>query len=141
MKVKFKKISEDAKIPSFACEGDAGMDLYANEDIVVDPENIVAVPIGIKMELPKGYVAFVWDKSGLALNSGLKTMGGVIDSGFRGEVKVIIKNLSKKDIVIKKGQKVAQMIIQKYEVPEIEVVKELSKTERGEGGFGSTGLV
>ena len=141
MKIKFKKLRNEAKIPSFAHERDAGMDIFCSEDITIPSGNIYAVPTGISMEMPEGYVAFVWDKSGLALKSGVKTMGGVIDSGYRGEIKVIVANLSDKELNIKSGQKIAQMIIQKYESPEIEVAEELSETKRGEGGFGSTGLV
>lgn len=138
--IKFQKISKDAKIPSFAHKGDAGMDLYSNEEVEVIPGEIKAISTGIKMEIPNGFVALVWDKSGLALKKGLKTMGGVIDSGYRGEIKVIITNLSDEVFEVEKGGKVAQMIIQKFESPEIEVVEDLSDTKRGSDGFGSTGL-
>ncbi|MEK7452863.1 MAG: dUTP diphosphatase [Patescibacteria group bacterium] len=140
MKIKFQKILSDAKIPSFAQSGDAGMDLYSSESLDIYPGEIKAVSIGVKMEIPEGYVALIWDKSGLALKSGVKTMGGVIDSGYRGEIKVIITNLSKEVLKVEKGNKIAQMLIQKFESPEIEIVEELSNTKRGDGGFGSTGL-
>ncbi len=140
MNIKFQKISKDAKIPSFAHEGDAGMDLYSNEDASIAPGEIKAVSTGIKMELPNGYVALFWDKSGLALKKGVKTMGGVIDSGYRGELKVIMTNLSKEILEIKKESKIAQMIIQKFESPKIEIAEDLTDTKRGEDGFGSTGL-
>jgi len=140
MIIRFKKISEDSKVPSFANEGDAGMDLYASEDMEVARGEIKAVPTGVKMELPKGYVALIWDKSGIALKSGIKTMGGVLDSGYRGEIKVIVTNLSDEVFEVKKGDKVAQMLIQKVESPEVEITEDLSDSERGDGGFGSTGL-
>ena len=92
------------------------------------------------MELPEGFVGLVWDKSGLAIKNGIKTMAGVIDSGYRGEIGIVLANLSDQDFKIEKGQKIAQMLIQKVEWAEIEEVKELSKTKRGDGGFGSTGL-
>ncbi|MEK7144060.1 MAG: dUTP diphosphatase, partial [Patescibacteria group bacterium] len=85
-------------------------------------------------------VGLVWDKSGLALNNGIKTMAGVIDSGYRGEIKIVLINLGDEDFEIKKGQKIAQMLVQKVERPEIELVDELNATERGGNGFGSTGL-
>ena len=140
MKIKFKKLNNDAIIPSFSRDGDAGMDIYCDSDVVVMPGEITAVPTGVSMELPSGYVSLIWDRSGLALKSGIKTMGGVLDSGFRGEVKVIMTNLSNERFEVKKGARVAQMIIQKYEVPEVEIVEELSDSVRGEGGFGSSGI-
>ena len=92
------------------------------------------------MELPEGFVALVWDKSGLALKNGIKTMAGVIDSGYRGEIGIVLANLSGRDYKIEKGQKIAQMLVQKAERAEIEEVKNLNETPRGAGGFGSTGL-
>jgi len=140
MEIKIKKIAEDVKAPNFAKEGDAGLDMYSNEEVLLKPGDIHAVATGVCMEIPHGFVGLVWDKSGLALKSGVKTMGGVIDSGYRGEVKIIIKNLSNEILNIEKGQKVAQMLIQKVENPEIKIVEELSETERGHQGFGSTGI-
>jgi len=140
MKINFQKISEDVKIPSFAHNGDAGMDIYSNEDTSIEAGEIKAISTDIKIELEKGYVALIWDKSGLALNNGIKVMGGVIDSTYRGEIKIILNNLSKDVFKVEKGSKVAQMLIQKVECPDIEVVEDLSETKRGRGGFGSTGL-
>ena len=140
MKIKFKKLNKDAVVPVFSHDGDAGMDIYCDADVVVFPGEVVAVPTGISMELPAGYVALIWDRSGLAFKNGIKTMGGVLDSGFRGEVKVIMTNLSSEKFEAKKGSRVAQMLIQKYEVPDIEITEELSDSARGEGGFGSSGI-
>lgn len=139
--VKFQKVDSDAKTPTFANQGDAGMDVYSNADMEIAPGDIAAIPAGFKMELPDGYVALVWDKSGLALKSGIKTMGGVLDAGFRGEVKVIMTNLSKEPFFIPKHTKVAQILIQKVECPQIEIAEMLSDSERGENAFGSTGLI
>ncbi len=140
MKIKIVKIEEDAKIPNYANLSDAGMDLFSIEEVVLKIGERQAIRTGIKTEIPDGYVGLVWDKSGLALNNGIKTMAGVIDSGYRGEIKIVLINLGDEDFEIKKGQKIAQMLVQKVERPEIELVDELNATERGENGFGSTGL-
>jgi dUTP pyrophosphatase len=140
VKLSVKKLSEDAKIPSYATEGDAGMDIYANEDIVVEPGKRVLVSTGISASFPKGYVALVWDKSGHAVKRGIKTMAGVIDAGYRGEWKIALYNTSEENFEIKKHDKIAQVLIQPVKSAEIEEVSELSDTERGEGGFGSTGV-
>lgn len=133
------KISETT-IPHYAGEGDAGLDLYSCEDLIIRPSERTAVPTGIKMEIPQGYVGLVWDKSGLALKSGIKTMAGVVDAGYRGEIRVVLINSSKEDFIIKKNSKIAQMLIQKIERPQIEIVSELNESQRGENGFGSTGI-
>lgn len=137
--LKIKRFREDAKIPQYAHPGDAGLDLYAVEDVTLAPNERTAVSTGIAMEIPEGYVGFIWDKSGLSIKHGLKTLGGVIDSGYRGEVLIGIMNLSDVEYTIRKGEKVAQMIIQRKETIEVEEVSELGETARGEGGFGSTG--
>jgi dUTP pyrophosphatase len=140
MKIKIKKLNQDAIIPKYAHNGDAGLDLYSVENLILKPKNRIAVKTGISIKLPKGYVGLIWDKSGVAIKSGIKTMAGVMDSGYRGEYKIVLVNLSSKNFEIKKAQKIAQLLIQKIENPQIEIVKELSKTSRGSGGFGSTGL-
>lgn len=137
--LKIKRLREDAKIPHYAHHGDAGLDLYAMESVTLAPNARAAVPTGIAMEIPDGYVGFIWDKSGLSIKHGLKTLGGVVDSGYRGEVLVGIINLSDEEYMIRKGEKVAQMIIQRKETIVTEEAKELNGTSRGEGGFGSTG--
>ena len=140
MNIKIKKLNPDAIIPSYAHEGDAGMDIYSSEDVIINPGKRIGVGTGISVELPLGYVALVWDKSGHAFKSGIKTMAGVMDAGYRGEYKIILLNTSEEAFEIKKGQKIAQILIQKVEHPEIEEIQELSETSRGLGGFGSTGL-
>lgn len=139
MELKVKKLNPEAKLPQYAKPGDAGMDLFALEETILAPGQFVGVATGIVMEIPEGYVGLVWDKSGLSIKHGLKTLGGVVDAGFRGEVKVGMINLGSEEYKIEKGHKVAQMLIQKVESPEIVEALELSETERGEGGFGSTG--
>jgi len=140
MKVKIKRLHSDAIIPKYAHPGDAGMDLYSiEEDFILKPGERKMIGTGISAEIPEGYVALIWDKSGVGLK-GVKRLGGVIDCHYRGEYKVVLVNLSNENYEIKKKQKIAQLLIQKVENPEIEVVEELSQTSRGEGGFGSTGL-
>ena len=140
MLIKFQKILDDAIIPHYAHPDDAGMDIFSAEEMTIKAGERKNVRTGIKMEMPEGFVALVWDKSGLAAKNGIKTMAGVIDSGYRGEIGIVLANLSGRDYKIEKGQKIAQMLIQKAERAEIEEVKELSETKRGADGFGSTGL-
>lgn len=136
--IKVKKISEEAIIPSYAHLGDAGLDICSAEDLVIRSKERVRVRTGLKFELPEGYAGLIWDKSGLSFKSGIKTMAGVLDATYRGELFVVLINLSGEDFVIKKGQKIAQMLVQKVEEAEILEVEELNETTRGEGGFGST---
>jgi len=137
--VKIKKLKNGSVVPSYAHDGDAGMDVYASEEVAVKAGERVKVPTGIAMEIPEGYVGLVWDKSGLSMSHGLKTLGGVIDAGYRGEVMIGVANLSDEDYTVEKGHKVAQILIQKVELPKIEEVTELNNSHRGEKGFGSTG--
>jgi dUTP pyrophosphatase len=142
LKVKIQKIKEDAIIPSYVHEGDAGVDLYAAEDYILKPLERVLVSTGIKIAVPNGYEAQIRPKSGLALNHGISIVNtpGTIDSGYRGEVGVIAINLGRGDFTIEKGKKIAQMVFNKIENVEFEEVKNLDNTKRGDGGFGSTGL-
>lgn len=139
MKISVKRISENAKIPCYAHEGDAGMDIFSSTDIIIEPMHRTAVPTGLEIEIPDGYAGLVWDKSGMALKEGLKTMAGVIDSSYRGELRVVVVNLSSRDIEIKKGEKIAQMLLQPITTAKIKEVKNLTETKRGKNGFGSTG--
>lgn len=138
MKVFFKKINSDSVLPTRAHSDDAGMDVYVYGDVVLEPYSTVALNTGVCVEIETGYVGLIWDKSSIGAK-GLKTLGGVIDSSYRGEIKVIVHNLNDTAVSFKSGQKVAQMLIQKVELADIEEVEELSSTERGDGGFGSTG--
>ncbi len=139
MILKVKKLHPDAIIPKYAHFDDAGFDLFALEDTVIKAGERGVVKTGLAMEIPTGYVGLIWDKSGVALKHGIKTLGGVIDSTYRGESLLAMINLSKEDYIFQKGHKVAQMIIQKKETVEFQEVQELNETKRGEGGFGSTG--
>ncbi|MEK7062247.1 MAG: dUTP diphosphatase [Patescibacteria group bacterium] len=140
MKLKIQKIDFEAIIPDYANKDDAGLDLYSIEELVIQPNKRAAVRTGVKMEIPDGYVGLIWDKSGLAVKNGIKTMAGVIDAGYRGEIKVVLINFGDEDYIVKKNSKIAQMLIQKIEHPEIEVVEELNESQRGANGFGSTGM-
>lgn len=139
MKVNIKKLHENAKIPTYAHSFDAGMDLYTPIAVEILPMQRVQMRTGIAFEIPDGYVGLIWDKSGLSHKKGLKLLGGVVDSGYRGEVLVGAVNLGQDKITFEAGEKVAQMLIQKVEHPELFEVDELTDTERGEGAFGSTG--
>lgn len=137
------RIDKDVPLPSYAHEGDAGLDLFSREEVVLKPFERKLVGTGIKVEIPRGYAGFVQPKSGRAAKEGLSIVNtpGLIDSGYRGEVKAILINLDpEKEIVIKKGEKIAQLVIQKVETVSVMEVEELSETSRGEGGFGSTGI-
>lgn len=139
MKLKIKKVDPEARLPEFAHEHDAGMDLFALEEVKVKPGEIGRIRSGVALEIPEGYVGLCWDKSGLSMKNGIKVLAGVIDSTFRGELIMGVINLGKEEYVFEKGHKVMQMLVQKVEHPEIVEVDELSETPRGEGGFGSTG--
>ncbi len=139
MILKVKKLHNDAVLPKYAEAGDAGMDIFTYQTVVIKPGEIKKIPSGISVEIPKGYVGLYWDKSGLAINHGIKVLGGVADSGYRGELILGVINLSKKSYTFEKGHKVLQMLIQKVESVKIKEVKVLSNTKRGHGGLGSTG--
>ncbi|MCK4337317.1 MAG: dUTP diphosphatase [Candidatus Aminicenantes bacterium] len=139
MKLKVKRIHEEAKLPIYGLQGDAGMDLFSVEDIVLEKGKAVPVPTGIQVAVPEGHVGLVWDKSGISLK-GVHRLAGVIDSGYRGEIKVVMINLGEEPFVINKGKKIAQMLIQPVLSVEIEETGDLGDTTRGDGGFGSTGL-
>lgn len=139
MKIKIKKLNENATLPKYAHEGDAGMDLYASEDVLIKAGERAIVPTGIAMEYPSGYATLIWDKSGMAANFGIKVMGGVFEPTYKGEYMIILFNTSKEDYKVKRGQKIAQILLQPTLTAEIEEVNELSYSLRGENRFGSTG--
>ena len=136
--LRVEKLDERAKLPQKAHSGDAAFDLYANDYYSIAPYAQALVATGIKMAIPEGQVGLIWDKSGLA-NSGITTMGGVIDSNYRGEIKVIIKNLSEEVFNIVPGQKIAQILIQAISHLEISEEKISDNTAREAKGFGSSG--
>lgn len=137
MIVRYKRLSPTSKIEPPKYSGDAGIDLFSDEDVSIPPGESEWVGTGIALELPEGYVGLIKEKSGLAK---LFAIGaGVIDSSYRGEIKVLIRNLGKVGVEIKKGQPIAQLLV--LPCPEVKIEEgELSETERGERGFGSTYL-
>jgi dTMP kinase len=136
--LKIERITENAKTPTRAHNGDAGLDLYANEYCSIAPYGQALVSTGIKIIIPYGCAGLIWDRSGLA-TKGITTIGGVIDTGYRGEVKVIVKNLSEDIYNIEPGEKIAQLLIQKVELLEVEEGIINDETERQTGAFGSSG--
>ena len=143
MKIKVVNKSKHL-LPHYETTQSAGMDLRANldESIILKPLDRTLVKTGIFMELPAGYEAQVRPRSGLAFKNGITVLNtpGTIDADYRGEVGVILMNLSNQDYVVEDGERVAQMVIAKYEQPSWEEVENLIETERGSGGFGSTGI-
>jgi len=140
--LKFQKIHEDAIIPKFANPNDAGMDIYSIEETALLPGEHKLVKTGLKLAIPIGYEIQVRPRSGLALKNKVTVLNspGTIDSGYRGELGVILMNHSEEPFKINKHDRIAQIVLAKHETPKIEEVEELDKTERGEGGFGSTGI-
>lgn len=139
MKIKIKRLNPDAKLPSYAHPGDVGMDMFSLENVVLKPGDRRIFFCGFALEFPEGYAAIVKDKGSLPKNAGLHSMGGVFDAGYRGEYNVNLINLGEEPYEIKKGDKIAQLVILPVERAELEEVDELSETSRGEGRFGSTG--
>lgn len=133
-----EKINQEAKLPEKAHQSDAGYDLFALENTSIPPYGQAKISTGIKLAIPENFVGLIWDKSSLAAQ-GLKTMGGVIDSGYRGEIIIIAKNLTEEFFNITKGQKIAQIIIQEIGTMPLVESKILDGTDRENNGFGSSG--
>lgn len=142
MTVKFRKTDPSATLPSYAHPGDAGMDLCSVEELVIPRGERRLVRTGLAMRLPPGYEAQVRPRSGLALKKGVTVLNspGTIDEGYRGEIGVILVNLGEGPFEIRKGDRIAQMVVAPCARAEIELASELGPTERGAGGFGSTGV-
>ena len=139
--IKMQKIS-DIPMPSYAHNGDSGVDLYAAEESILKPMERRLIPTGLKLEIPHGYEGQIRPKSGLAINHGISHANavGTIDSSYRGEIKVPLINFNDQPYKIEKGKKIGQLIFTKVEEAVFEEVEELGKTTRNEDGFGSTGL-
>ena len=139
MLLKVERIHAAAKLPAYGHAGDAGLDLFSCLDLILAPGEVRAVPTGIRMAIPPGHVGLVWDKSGISLK-GVHRLAGVVDAGYRGEVKVVMINLGPAPYEITAGMKIAQMLIQPVNGVTVEESTGLDDTPRGAGGFGSTGL-
>lgn len=138
-----KRLDSEVVLPSYAFEGDAGLDLRSNVDIDIAPFERKLIPTGLAVAIPEGFAGFVQPRSGLALKSGLSMANtpGLIDSHYRGELKVIAVNLDANEAIhISKGERVAQLVIQRVPVVSLMEVDELDETDRGTGGFGSSGV-
>jgi dUTP pyrophosphatase len=142
MTVVFKRLVPEAVLPAYAHPGDAGMDLCSVERLVVPAGGRALVHTGLKMALPPGYEAQVRPRSGLALKRGVTVLNtpGTIDEGYRGEIGVVLANFGDEDFAVEKGDRIAQMVIAPVTRAEICETQELDATDRGEGGFGSTGV-
>ncbi|BAH06093.1 hypothetical protein CKR_1042 [Clostridium kluyveri NBRC 12016] len=143
MELLVKRINKEAILPFYAHEGDAGLDLFSVEEVLIKPMERKLIATGIKIQLPPNTEGQVRPRSGLALAHGITLLNspGTIDEGYRGEIKVLMINLGQEGFLIKKGMKIAQMVIKPIEQVLIKEVVELKDTERGEGGFGSTGTM
>lgn len=140
MEVSCKRLSSTATLPTYAHTTDAGMDLYADVMIQIEPQQRALVKTGIAMAIPDGYVGLVWDKSGIATKAGVTTLAGVIDSGYRGEVLIALLNTGAEPYVIQVGQKIAQLLIQPVVQARLIATTTLPEADRGANGFGSTGV-
>jgi dUTP pyrophosphatase len=140
MQIRIKKLNDDAVMPQYARAWDAGADLFSTEDFKLPAHSCGLVPTGIAIEIPAGFVGLIHPRSGLA-TKGVTVMNapGTIDAGYRGEIKVILVNHTDKDYDISKGDKIAQLVIQEVREAHFIWSDELSNSERGNGGFGSTG--
>ena len=142
MIVQIQRLDKDLPLPEYARPGDAGMDVYSTIDCSLAPGARAVIPTGIAIALPEGYVCLVHPRSGLAAKSGISIVNspGTIDSGYRGEIKVILINTDQQETFeIKRGDRIAQLVFQKFESARFYEVENLPESQRGAGGFGSTG--
>ena len=142
LNVAIKRLDPSVELPSYAYEGDAGLDLRANVSVEIKPFERVLIPTGLAIALPDGYAGFVQPRSGLALKQGLSIANtpGLIDAHYRGELKVIAVNLDPENTIsIERGERIAQLVIQQVPIVHLVEVDELDETDRGAGGFGSSG--
>lgn len=147
MKIKITRLNDkyaSVPLPAYATEGSAGMDIFAamDEPVVIEPGKVVMVPTALAIALEPGFECQVRSRSGLAAKYGIFALNspGTIDSDYRGEVKIILANFSKEPFTVNSGDRIAQLIIARYEKIDWEQVDSLSETTRGAGGFGSTGI-
>ena len=134
-----KLLNKDAKMPTKNNPSDAGWDLYSMEDKVIAAGNREVISTGVSFELFDNQAGLIWPRSGMSVKQGIDVLAGVIDSGYRGEIKVCLFNTSTEAVVIGKGDKIAQMVIQPVVTNSLREVEELSSSDRGENGFGSSG--
>ncbi|MBI6872206.1 dUTP diphosphatase [Clostridium aciditolerans] len=142
IELKVKRINGEAKMPEYAHAGDAGLDLFSVDDLMILPGESKLIKTGIQIELPKGTEAQIRPRSGLALKNQITVLNtpGTIDEGYRGEIGIILINHGKQEFHVEKGMKIAQMVVKPVFTVTIKEIEELTDTTRGEGGFGSTGV-
>lgn len=142
LKIRLKRLSEETPLPKYETPGSSGMDVFSAVDATIQPGRHGLIPTGLALEIPPGYEAQVRPRSGLASNQGIGVLNspGTIDSDYRGEVKVVLFNLGKKPFRVKRGDRIAQLVFTRVVQAQVEPVDQLSPTQRGEGGFGHTGL-
>ena len=142
-KIQIKKLSNEVLTPKYETSGSSGMDIaaYIEKEVIINPGEKALIPTGFSLSIPQGYEVQIRPRSGLAAKKGVTVLNtpGTIDSDYRGEIKVILINLSKDKFFVKKGERIAQMVVCPIQQVIIEEVNELSETNRGIGGFGSTG--
>ena len=143
-KIKIKKLSNEVSIPKYETPGSSGMDLSAciEQDVIINPGDKAIIPTGFSLSIPEGYEVQIRPRSGLAAKKGITVLNtpGTIDSDYRGEIKVILINLSQDMFYVKNGERIAQMVVCPIQQAIVEEVEDLSETNRGSGGFGSTGI-
>ena len=143
IELQITKLNENAILPSYANEGDAGLDICSIEDIDIKPGDRAFIHTGLAIAIPKGYAGFMQPRSGLAIKHGISIVNtpGLIDSGYRGELKIILLNTDKEEIFhVHKGDRIAQLVIQAVPFVKLKYVDELESSERGEKDFGSSGI-
>lgn len=136
----FKRLRDDALLPTRNNSSDAGLDLYCVEAVTIYPTQKALLPSGLSMSIPPGYVGLIWPRSGLAANKGIDVLAGVVDSAYRGEIKVSLINHGERPVEFKPGDRIAQLLIQRVALWDPVEVRDLDNTDRGEKGFGSSGL-
>lgn len=139
VQLKIKKLHDDVELPVYKRPGDAGLDLFSREEVILQPHVQHVFRLGFCMSLPEGVVALIWDRSGMGAKNGIKILGGVMDHTYRGEYMVTLINLTKMPYEVKKGDRIAQLLIQPIMTADIHEVDELDETQRGLGAFGSSG--
>jgi len=142
MSLRVRRLDAGARLPSRAYPGDAGLDLYALEEVVLEPGARASVGTGIAVEIPDGQAGLVLPRSGLAARHGIALVNapGLIDAGYRGEIRVLLLNTDRREsFTVQRGERIAQLVLVRVETPEVVEVHELALSERGAGGFGSSG--
>lgn len=140
VQIKMHRTDKEVELPFYAKQGDAAFDLRSSEEKTLKPGEKHIIKTGLRVAIPEGYVGLIWDRSGMAAKHSIHCLAGVIDSGYRGEVGVVMKNLGESEVNIEKNMRIAQMLIQPVASAELVEVDDLDESERGVGGFGSTGM-